>query len=119
MSSAIEKRDEQIDSLRARLNGLRRSADEEAKELMGTGAGLAGAYGYGAMERRAETSGRPLSSPIEGVDPLLSYGVGAYVAGRMVKGDPGLALSNIGKALLTIKAYKAGRESSGGGGSTR
>lgn len=113
MSSAIEKRDEQIDSLRNRLSNLRRASQEEAKEVLGTGAGLAAAYGFGAMERRAETTSRPLSSPIEGVDPLLSYGAGAFIAGRVVGGDAGLALTNAGRALLTIKAYKAGRESQG------
>lgn len=112
MSAAIERRDEQIDSLRSRLASLRRASQEEAKEVLGTAAGLAAAYGFGAIERRAESSpGGRMSSPIEGLDPILVYGAGAFVAGRMVGGDAGNALTNAGRALLTIKAYKAGRES--------
>lgn len=110
-SSAIEKRDEQIDSLRNRLSNLRKGADAEAKEVMATAGQLAVAYGYGAMERREEAAGRALTSPIDGVPPRVAYGVGAYIAGRMAGGDAGLILQAGGKALLTIHAYTAGRES--------
>lgn len=113
MSAAIEKRDEKIDSLQTRLANLRRNANEEAKEILGTSAGLAAAYGLGAMEKRAENRGAALASPIEGVDAKLVYGAGLFVAGRMAGGDAGLALQNAGRAILTIKAYLAGRESAG------
>ena len=111
MSVAIEKRDEKIDALQSRLSNLRRAANEEAKELMGTATGFAAAYGYGALEAKAEARGAGIASPIDGVDPMLMYGGLGMVAGRVVGGDAGLALSNGGRALLTIKAYKAGRES--------
>ncbi len=113
MSAAIEKRDEKIDSLQTRLANLRRNANEEAKEILGTSAGLAAAYGYGAMEKRAENRGAALASPIDGVDAKIVYGAGLFIAGRMAGGDAGNALQNAGRAILTIKAYQAGRESAG------
>lgn len=113
MSAAIEKRDEKIDSLQSRLSNLRRKADEEAKEILGTAAGFGAAYAYGAMEKKAENRGAAIASPIEGVDPMLVYGAGGWLAGRMVGGDAGQALSNAGRALLVIKAYKSGRDSTG------
>lgn len=113
MSVAIEKRDEKIDSLENRLRNLRRSADAEAKELMGTGAAVGTAYAFGAMEKRAENRGAAIQSPVDGVDPKIAYGAGMYIAGRLVGGDAGLALQNGGKSLLIIKAYQSGRESAG------
>jgi hypothetical protein len=41
------------------------------------------------------------------------YGAGLFIAGRMAGGDAGNALQNAGRAILTIKAYQAGRESAG------
>lgn len=111
MSAAIEKRDNKIDALQTRLANLRRSANEEAKALMGSATGFAAAYGYGAVEAKAEARGASIASPIDGVDAMLVYGIAGMVGGRVVGGDAGDALGNAGRALLTIKAYKAGRES--------
>lgn len=119
MSAAIEKRDDMIDSLRSRLSNLRRAADAESRELMGLGASVGTAYAYGAMERRAESTGRPMSSPIDGVSPRLAYGGMLYVAGRFVGGDAGLALQSGGKALLMVHAYLQGRDSASGSGAGR
>lgn len=114
-SQAIAVRDEKIETLQNRLQNLRRSANAEAAEIMGTSAGLAAAYGYGAMEKRAENRGAALASPIDGVDAKIVYGAGLFIAGRMTGGDAGNALQNAGRAILTIKAYQAGRESAGTG----
>jgi len=112
-SSAIEKRDEEIASLKARASNLRRTAEAESRQIMETAGEAIAAYAYGAMERRAENRGQPLSSPIDGINPRLAYGVGAYIAGRVVGGDAGLILQAGGKALVTVHSYLAGRESVG------
>jgi hypothetical protein len=112
-SAAIERRDEQIDSLRNRLSNIRKTAELESREIMSTGAEAVTAYAYGAMERRAENRGTPLASLVDGVPTRLSYGVAAYVAGRFVGGDAGLIMQAGGKALITVHAYLAGRESVG------
>lgn len=112
-SSAIEKRDEEIASLRARASNLRKAAEAESREIMSSVGEAVVAYGYGAMEKRAENRGQPLASLVDGVSPRLAYGVAAYVAGRVVGGDAGLILQAGGKALVTVHAYLAGRESVG------
>lgn len=112
-SMAIEKRDEQIDSLKSRLSNLRKSAESESREVMSAVGEAVAAYAYGSMEKKAENRGRPLSSPVDGVNPRLAYGVAAYVAGRVVGGDAGLILQAGGKALVTVHAYLSGREAAG------
>ncbi len=112
-SMAIAKREEQIDSLKSRLSNLRKSAENESREIMGAVGEAVAAYAYGTMEKKAENRGQPLSSPIDGINPRLAYGALAYVAGRVVGGDAGLILQSGGKALVTVHSYLAGREAAG------
>lgn len=108
MSSAIEKYKEQIDALQRSKANLRQRVEIEAREVQGAAIMAATGYAWGAWEKDTSRQSRTIPT-IAGMDPALAWGAGLTVFGRFVDGRAGEIMSDAGKAVLTVAAYKQGQ----------
>ena len=114
MSSSIVTYRDKLDAYEAKVNSLqnrarsiRDRAESEAEFVQGVFASSAAAYLYGSYEQRAAQR-REVMMTVAGLPPLLTYSVGAMLAGRLVSGRAGEILSEAGRGLLAVHAYKTG-----------
>lgn len=111
MSSAIEKRDEEIARLKMRARSIRDRVEEETGELVDVAVEAAAGYLWGSLQREAETNNRPLFT-VFGLDPEVVWSLGLIVGGKVVGGEAGRVMRGSGRAIGVIYAYERGQEGS-------
>lgn len=109
--SVLSRYEEKIVALQNRSRSLKVAAEQEAAYAQGTAVMSAAAYAYGAVERRA-LAARETVPTVLGLPPLLTWSVGAIIAGRLIGGRAGDIASDAGRGLLAVHAYKLGSTAS-------
>lgn len=98
---------EKTQRLQARVSGLRERAEAEAARWQNGATTLGGAYLYGALEKRARTSGQPLPT-VMGLPPAASMGLVGYLVGPQIGGRAGEMIEAAALGVLSAEAYKQG-----------
>ena len=106
--SGITKYQEEIAALKQRSSNLRARVEEEAREAQGAAVMAGVGFLFGGLEADAARTNRPLPT-VGGLDPAMTWGIGGVIAGRVMGGRAGELVSDAGKALHTIGAYKQGQ----------
>ena len=103
--AGLTKLEEQVQSLKSRLSNLREKTTSTAARIQRVGTSAVGAYVYGKFEADAAASGQTMST-IAGIDPMLTWGVGAALASDYIGGRWGEVLGDAGVGIVSAWAYK-------------
>lgn len=107
-SAALEKRDEEIDRLKARVGSIRRAAEREANKVQSLAVKGVVAFAFGRYQRNEANAGRTLPTAMN-LEPELLYGALLYGASRFSDGRTAEVLEDASEPFLTIYAYKRGQ----------
>lgn len=108
-SAALTRREEEIASLRSRLSGIRRAAENESRSLQGKAVKAVSAFAWGAYQADRQRQNQAVPTVL-GLDAEIAWGVGLYAAAKLTDGRAGELMEDASESLLTIYAYKRGLE---------
>lgn len=111
MADSITKLQEKVASLRTRMSNLREKTDSTAARMQRLAASAAGAYIFGKMEADAQAQSQTLAT-VAGIDPALTWGIGAALASDYVGGRWGELLGDAGVGIVAAYAYRSGSAAS-------
>lgn len=95
----------EIARLSARLASVRARAAERTRAVQHTAVAAAAAAAVGAIAASRAAEGRALPT-IAGLDPLLTYGVGAWIAASFLPGRAAEIAAAAADGLLSVYAYQ-------------
>lgn len=107
MADSITELKDKISNLRNRISTLREKTEGTPARAQRLATSAAGAYIYGKMEADARTEHREMAT-VAGLDPMLTWGIGAAFASDYIGGRWGEMLGDAGVGIVSAFAYKQG-----------
>lgn len=95
----------EIARLSARLANVRARAEARTRAVQHTAVAAAAAAAVGAIAASRAAEGRALPT-IAGLDPLLTYGAGAWLAATFLPGRAAEVAAAAADGLLSVYAYQ-------------